>query len=238
MKTVFMKYLLATLLITSTSAHAAQPCADLSKFVSAEHQIVIRHASEESGACRVDGVIDARTGRDGKPYGIGFSIALPADWNGRFLFQGGGGLNGSVQPPLGAQYAGDRPALVRGFAVASTDSGHQGAVFDGSFLRDQQATVDFLYQGVATVTVIAKQLVAQRYGKAPDHSYFVGCSTGGREAMMMSQRFPTYFDGIRRGGARDAHQLLEPGPAARDQCAQCHRAREAGWPAGYARGLE
>src|SRR6187397_3224486 len=146
--------------------------------------------------CRLDGVIDRRTGADGKPYGIGFAVSLPADWNGRFLFQGGGGLNGSVQPPLGAQYAGERPALARGFAVASTDSGHQGAVFDGSFLRDQQATVNFLYQGVATVTVIAKQLVAQRYGKAADHSYFVGCSTGGREAMMMSQRFPTYFDGI------------------------------------------
>jgi hypothetical protein len=199
--------LLLALLGATVSAHAAQPCADLSKFTSAEHQIVIKSASEVPASapgaaqslpahCRVEGVIDARTGRDGKPYGIGFALALPADWNGRFLFQGGGGLNGSVQPPLGAQFAGERPALARGFAVASTDSGHQGAVFDGSFLRDQQATVNFLYQGVATVAVIAKQLVAQRYGKAPDHSYFVGCSTGGREAMMMSQRFPTYFDGI------------------------------------------
>lgn len=191
-----MKYPLAALLIGATSAHAAQSCADLSKFTSTEHQIVIRQVSEEGGRCRVEGVIDARTGRDGKPYGIGFAVALPADWNGRFLFQGGGGLNGSVQPPQGAQYAGERPALQRGFAVASTDSGHQGAVFDGSFLRDQQAAVDFLYQGVATATVIAKQLVAQRYGKAPEHSYFVGCSTGGREAMIMSQRFPSYFDGI------------------------------------------
>ena len=70
--------------------------------------------------CRVDGVIDERTGRDGKPYGIGFALALPANWNGRFLFQGGGGLNGSVQPPLGGAYAGERSALARGFAVAST----------------------------------------------------------------------------------------------------------------------
>jgi pimeloyl-ACP methyl ester carboxylesterase len=200
-------FLFAALISAMVSANAAQPCADLSKFTSAEHQIVIKNASDVPASapggvsslpayCRVEGVIDTRTGRDGKPYGIGFALALPADWNGRFLFQGGGGLNGSVQPPLGAQYAGERPALARGFAVASTDSGHQGAVFDGGFLRDQQATVNFLYQGVATVTVIAKQLVAQRYGKAADHSYFVGCSTGGREAMMMSQRFPTYFDGI------------------------------------------
>ena len=76
--------------------------------------------------CRVDGVIDERTGRDGKPYAIGFAVALPANWNGRFLFQGGGGLNGSVQPPNGGQYAGEQSALARGFAVASTDSGHQG----------------------------------------------------------------------------------------------------------------
>ncbi|HET9863496.1 MAG TPA: DUF6351 family protein, partial [Steroidobacteraceae bacterium] len=179
-----------------TSAAAATPCDTLSKFTSVEHRIDIRKVSQESAYCRVDGVIDARTGRDGKPYGIGFAVALPAQWNGRFLFQGGGGLNGSVQPPLGAQYAGERNALERGFAVASTDSGHQGAVFDASFLQDQQAALDFLSQGVATAAVIARQLVAQRYGKAPEHSYFVGCSTGGREAMLMSQRYPAYFDGI------------------------------------------
>jgi feruloyl esterase len=124
---------------------------------------------------------------------------MPAEWNGRFLFQGGGGLNGSVQPPLGAQFAGDRSALARGFAVASTDSGHQGAGFDGSFLQDQQAALNFLYQAVAEVTVVAKQIVAQHYGKVNERAYFVGCSTGGREAMMMSQRFPDYFDGVVAG---------------------------------------
>ena len=146
--------------------------------------------------CRVDGVIDERTGRDGKPYGIGFAVALPANWNGRFLFQGGGGLNGSVQPPLGGAYAGERSALARGFAVASTDSGHQSTGFDGSFFRDQQAALNFLYQAVAEVTVVAKAIIARHYGKPQQHAYFVGCSTGGREAMMMSQRFPNYFDGI------------------------------------------
>jgi pimeloyl-ACP methyl ester carboxylesterase len=177
-------------------ASAAQPCAALSKFSMPEHRVVIRQAQEVSGHCRVDGMIDERTGRDGKPYGIGFAVALPANWNGRFLFQGGGGLNGSVQPPLGGAYAGERPALARGFAVASTDSGHQGAVFDGSFFADQQAALDFLYRAVAEVTVVAKAMVTQHYGKPQDRSYFVGCSTGGREAMMMSQRFPNYFDGI------------------------------------------
>ena len=84
--------------------------------------------------CRIDGMIDQRTGAAGATYGIGFAIALPQNWNGRFLLQGGGGLNGSVQFPLGANAAGTDPGLARGFAVASTDTGHEGkGGFDASF---------------------------------------------------------------------------------------------------------
>src|SRR5262245_3108629 len=150
--------------------------------------------------CRVDGVLDRRTGADGKPYGIGFALALPGDWNGRFLFQGGGGLNGSVQMPLGATAAGTTPALLRGFAVVSTDTGHTGTNgFDASFMQEQQAALDFAYQAVGRIAVLAKQIIAQHYAKAPDRSYFAGCSTGGREAMLMAQRHPTFFDGIISG---------------------------------------
>ncbi len=149
--------------------------------------------------CRLDGVLDRRTGADGKPYGIGFALALPGDWNGRFLFQGGGGLNGSVQPPLGLVASGGVPGLTRGFAVVSTDTGHTGQGFDSSFMAEQQAALDFAYQAVGRVAVLAKQIIAQHYGKAPDRSYFAGCSTGGREAMLMAQRHPTYFDGIIAG---------------------------------------
>jgi hypothetical protein len=59
--------------------------------------------------CRVDGMIDRRMGSDGKMYGIRFAIALPDNWSGQFLQQGGGGLNGSVAEPTGAQAAGDQP---------------------------------------------------------------------------------------------------------------------------------
>ena len=83
--------------------------------------------------CRLDATLDRRVGADGRPYGIGFALALPANWNGRFLFQGGGGLNGSVAPPLGRTGQGDA-ALARGFAVVTTDTGHRGAVFDASFM--------------------------------------------------------------------------------------------------------
>jgi hypothetical protein len=149
--------------------------------------------------CRADGEIDPRTGVDGKSYAIGFAIALPDKWNGRFLFQGGGGLNGSVNPPLGAVASGNNPALARGFAVVSTDSGHKGAVFDASFMKDQQAALDFAYVAVGRVTTVAKQIIEQYYGEPAEHSYFVGCSTGGREATLVTQRFPTYFNGVVSG---------------------------------------
>ena len=100
--------------------------------------------------------------------------------------------------PIGNQAAGDKPALARGFAVATSDTGHQstGGGFDGSFMQNQQAALDFEYVAIGRLTVLAKQIIAAYYGKPPAHSYYVGCSTGGREAMLMSQRYPLYFDGI------------------------------------------
>lgn len=199
--------------LTPSLAAAAPECAALTRFEMPGHDVQIKSAKQVPAGtlpgmgpgapgvpvpahCRVDGVIDARTGHDGKPYGIRFAVALPANWNGRFLFQGGGGLNGSVAPPVGGGYAGGKSALDRGFAVASTDSGHQGAGFDASFFADQEAALDFLFAAVAEVTVVAKQIVREHYGQRADRAYFVGCSTGGREAMMMSQRFPRYYDGV------------------------------------------
>ena len=150
--------------------------------------------------CRLDGVIDRRAGAASATYGIGFALALPERWNGRFLLQGGGGLNGSVQAPVGTSAAGGNPGLARGFAVASTDTGHQGrGGFDGSFMQDQQANLDFAYTAIGRVAEIAKRIVAQHYGKPADRSYFAGCSTGGREAMLMTQRYPMYFDGVVSG---------------------------------------
>ena len=105
--------------------------------------------------CRVDGVINRRKGVDGEEFGIGFALALPeaAAWNGDFLMQGGGGGNGVVSYPVGASYSGDKPALARGFVVASTDTGHKSKTgpFDFSFMRDQQAYLDFAYLANAEV---------------------------------------------------------------------------------------
>lgn len=202
----------------STTANANNACSNLLAFGSPENAVVIKNASlvpagpvpavpyqapyagTLASYCRVDGVIDERIGEGGKPYAIGFAIALPEKWNGRFMMQGGGGLNGSVATPLGSNAAGDMTALQRGFAVVTTDTGHQGSHgFDSSFFSDQEATLNFLYQAIGKVAITSKHIVAQYYGKAIEHSYYMGCSTGGREAMIMSQRYPRLFDGIVAG---------------------------------------
>lgn len=151
--------------------------------------------------CRVDGVINRRKGVDGEEFGIGFALALPAKWNGDFVMQGGGGSNGFVGEPLGATAAGDTPALMRGFAVLSNDTGHssKNGGFDFNFMRDQQAMLDFAFEANAKAASIAKEIIASYYNKPAAYSYFAGCSTGGREGMILSQRFPTIFNGIISG---------------------------------------
>jgi len=151
--------------------------------------------------CRIEGVINRRTGVGGEEFGINFALAMPDPWNGDFLMQGGGGGNGFVWPPLGQNAAGETPALMRGFAVVSTDTGHKShrGPFDFDFMKDQQAYLDFAYLANAQVAALAKQLIAQHYGKPATYSYFSGCSTGGREGMILSQRYPTLFNGIISG---------------------------------------
>ena len=151
--------------------------------------------------CRIEGVINRRSGVDAEEFGINFVLAMPDKWNGDFLMQGGGGSNGVVGAPLGLNAAGGTPGLMRGFAVVSTDTGHKNhrGGFDFGFEKDQQAQLDFAYLANAQVAGVAKQIIAQYYGKPAAHSYFSGCSTGGREGMILSQRFPTVFDGIISG---------------------------------------
>lgn len=151
--------------------------------------------------CRVEGIVKRRIGVGGEEFGIRFALALPRKWNGDFLMQGGGGSNGVVLPPLGQTAAGAEPALMRGFAVVSTDTGHRShrRGFDFSFQKDQQAYLDFAYLANAEVAAVAKQLIATYYQKPASFSYFVGCSTGGREGMILSQRYPAAFNGIISG---------------------------------------
>ena len=66
-------------------------------------------------------------------------------------------------------------------------------------MQDQQAVLDFEFVAIGRLTVVAKRIMEIYYGRPPEHSYYVGCSTGGREAMLMSQRYPLYFDGMVAG---------------------------------------
>ena len=120
-------------------------------------------------------------------------MRLPAQWNGRLLYQGGGGNDGIIRPAVGPQAA-PGYALNRGFAVVTTDAGHQGPTADFGF--DPIARIDNAYNAHDRVAVTAKDLVRRFYAKPADKSYFVGCSGGGRQGMMFTQRFPAHFDGV------------------------------------------
>ena len=154
--------------------------------------------------CEVQGRMNERTGVNSQHYAIRFHLRLPTDWNGKFFFEGGGGSNGNLGNALGNLQGQQRGnALAMGFAVVSTDSGHDNAVNNDparngtvTFGFDPQARRDFGYNSYDQVAQAAKAIIRAYYGRAPERSYYVGCSEGGREAMMMSQRFPTYFDGI------------------------------------------
>jgi feruloyl esterase len=151
------------------------------------------------GHCVVTGYIGARTGMDGKPYATGFELSLPDNWNGRFLYLGGGGNDGTLRDTsLSSSISIGTPSpLGQGFAVVSTDAGHQGQ--SGSFGLDPVARLDHAFDAHAKAATAAKALIGQHYGRAPNKSYFSGCSGGGRQGMMFSQRYPDMFDGITAG---------------------------------------
>lgn len=149
--------------------------------------------------CQVLGKMHERVSPvDGKTYAIGFEIRLPKNWNGRFYHQGNGGIDGAVLPALGGLGGGPLThALYQGFAVLSSDAGHSGSAPD--FGVDPQARLDYGYQAVGKLTPMAKSVIQAAYGKAPDRSYFGGCSNGGRHALVTASRYAHDYDGILAG---------------------------------------
>ena len=134
---------------------------------------------------------------DGKSYAIGFEMRLPNSWNGRFFYQANGGIDGSIGTAAGG-IGGGGPldnALNKGFAVISSDAGHVGSL-GPSFGIDPQARLDYGYQAVAKLTPMAKAVIQTAYGRAPDRSYFAGCSNGGRHTMVAASRSADQYDGF------------------------------------------
>jgi len=166
--------------------------------------------------CIVNGYINRRTSIvDACEYQDGFQVQLPlpAAWQGRFMFQGGGGTEGSVPTATGTDSgsAGSGFGINNGYAVASQDGGHENSQQTAAlcpngkgnpteeFYLDPMSTIDEAYQSIGSTTIVAKFLIAQYYGTGASHSYWVGCSTGGRQGMAMSETFPQFFDGIVAG---------------------------------------
>lgn len=145
--------------------------------------------------CLVTGSMHRRTGSDSREYAIGFEMRLPQAWNGRFYYQGNGGLDGNIPPALGALGGGPLTgALMQGFAVISSNAGHTAAQTP-FFGLEPTARLDYGHQAVAKLTPMAKALVAAAYGRPPDRSYIGGCSNGGRHAMVAAARLGEQYDG-------------------------------------------
>lgn len=167
--------------------------------------------------CIVDGYINRHVSpADSCYYQDGFQVQLPlsSNWNSRFFMQGGGGTEGSVPTATGTDSgsAGSNFGIINGYAVASQDGGHENADLancastnpgtygnENEFYLDPLGTIGQAYQSIEVTALTAKYLINQYYGSGANRSYWVGCSTGGRQGMVMSQNFPSFFDGIVAG---------------------------------------
>src|SRR6266436_3690889 len=140
--------------------------------------------------CR--GVAEAKPSADSS---IKIEVWMPVEgWNGKLQGQGNGGFAGEIG------YFGLGLAVQKGYAVVGTDTGHSASGTDASWaLGHPEKVADFGYRGIHEMTRVAKSAIKAFSGKDPQHSYFIGCSNGGRQALMEAQRFPDDYDGILAG---------------------------------------
>jgi feruloyl esterase len=169
-------------------------------------------AGEEIPAVNTDYCRVQATSTPTRDSEIRFELWIPAgDWNGKFEQVGNGGFAGAIP------YRSMARVLSLGYAVAGTDDGHRSnEMIDASWaLNHPEKVKDYGWRAITETTVAAKRILQNLKSKAPAKSYFVGCSDGGREALMMAQRFPTYFDGIIAGAPAFAMTRLLTGGALR-----------------------
>ena len=160
--------------------------------------------------CIINGYVNQHVSPvDNCTYQNSFQVQLPsmANWNGRFMFQGGGGTEGSVPTATGtgSGSAGSNLGILNGYAVVSQDGGHENTQLTAcgrttlEFYLDPMATIGNGFQSIEVSAIIAKYLINEYYGTGANRSYWVGCSEGGRQGMVMSEIFPSFFDGIVAG---------------------------------------
>lgn len=177
--------------LVAGQSNANEACADLASFMQ-ENMRIKTTEKVDAGTphCKVAGVIEKE---------INFELLLPDDWNGRFMMGGGGAYVGSIQNHALA-YGSGPGALERGYATVGTDTGHVSSMVDGSWaLNNVERQENFGHRAVHLTAVTAKAIIERYYARAPECSYFVGCSRGGGQAMMETQRYPEDFDGLVAG---------------------------------------
>jgi feruloyl esterase len=140
--------------------------------------------------CRVAGEI-----KPTKDSNVKFEVWMPlSGWNSKLIGLRNGDWAGVISYPSMGEM------LRRGYAPASTDTGHEGTGEDATFaLGHPEKVIDFGYRAVHEETVKAKAILAAYYGVAPKHSYWNGCSLGGKQGLTEAQRFPHDYDGIIAG---------------------------------------
>lgn len=148
---------------------------------------------------------------------IRFEVALPTTWNRRFQLTGNGGYAGDTleSPQRGRLRS---IALRRGFAAAVTNTGHDSRDEPlATFAVNRQKLLDYAYRSLHVTTEAGKKVATAYYGARPARSYYQGCSTGGRQGLILAQRFPEDFDGIVAGAPVLNFSLTMTGFACREQ---------------------
>ena len=130
---------------------------------------------------------------------VRIEVSLPLEWNRRLILFGNGGYAGDNLDAPGP--AGTRnQTIAKGFVVARTNTGHDAQAEPlGSFAVHPQKLYDYAFRSLHVTTETAKRLARAYYGAPPQRSYYYGCSTGGRQGLILAQRFPNDFDGIVAG---------------------------------------
>ena len=140
--------------------------------------------------CRVSAHISPVAGSK-----IKIQLWLPSRWNGKFFGYGGGGFEGSY---MIANIVLRRPVR-EGFAAVVTDAGHDLAPDQKWAIGQPEKVTDFGHRANHLGAVVAKAVVTDYYGTPATHGYFHGCSNGGRDALMLAQRYPEDYDAIAVG---------------------------------------
>ena len=140
--------------------------------------------------CRVIGHIHPEPGSD-----IVFEVWMPSQsWDGRMNGAGNGGFAGPMA------YMDLAAAVKAGQVGTSTNTGHDGNGVQSDWAKGHPERIrDYGWRAIHLTALIAKKLIASFYGRGPDHSYFMSCSNGGRQALMEASRFPDDYDGILAG---------------------------------------